>query len=555
MTRPVPTSPSASAVPPDLHQLWDAIVVGTGPGGAAAGLALAEAGKTVLFLEEGGPSDLRGSYPELLPPRRGAVLGPADAHLLRRAGRYEHLVHDTSGPRPREFVPFIGAGPGGSSALYGMALERFLPQDFEPAAQHPGATVSTQVDAWPIRYADLAPFYAQAEQRLRVRGEIDPLIAQRGGAAQPAQLLPAPALSPHAQAFSGLMRSQGLHPYRLPAACEALPGCTSCQGYLCAQPCKNDAQRSLLQPALQQPGGRYLGGCRVTGMATDGRRVTGVLAQHQGQALRLQARTVILAAGALQTPLILLRSRNTDHPDGLGNRSGWVGRNLMRHFVDLYLVQPDPQLPPIDNRQKEIAFNDFYLGQDAKLGTVQSFGSLPPPAMLVGSLQDDVRASALSPLAAALPWVQPLLAPLLGRMMGGAMILATITEDLPYADNAVRPASHQGGALNLHYRLQPEAHRRVALFRKRMRQVLQGQRWRLLPQADNNQRLAHACGTCRMGDDAATSVLDRQNRVHGLDNLFVVDSASFPSSGGTNPSLTIMAQALRVGQLLVQATP
>ena len=150
---------------------------------------------------------------------------------------------------------------------------------------------------------------------------------------------------------------------------------------------------------------------------------------------------------------------------------------------------------------------------------------------------------------------RPLLAPLLGRMMGGAMILATIAEDLPYADNGVQPASDEGGALHLRYTLQPEAHRRVGLFRQQMREVLQGQRWRLLPQADNNQRLAHACGTCRMGDDAATSVLDRHNRVHGLDNLFVVDSAAFPSSGGTNPSLTIMANALRVGQLLVQGQP
>lgn len=538
-----------------LHQIWDAIVVGTGPGGAATGHALAAAGKTVLFCEAGGPATLRGSYPELQPPRRGDVLGPQDAALLGDAGRYGQVIHDLSGKRQRDFVPFIGAGPGGSSALYGMALERFLPQDFAPAGQHPDAPGANQVDAWPVSYAELAPFYAAAEQRFRVRGEVDPLLAQRGNGAQPAQLLPAPALSVHAQALSALLRDRGLHPYRLPSACDAVPGCESCQGFLCPRPCKNDADRILLQPALQLPGARYLGGCRVSGLAIDGRRVTGVQAQYQGQALALQARCVILAAGALQSPLLLLRSRSSAHPDGLGNRSGWVGRNLMRHFVDLYLLRPEPSHPPIDNRHKEIAFNDFYLADGAKLGTVQSFGSLPPPPMLVGSLQDDLRASAWPALAAAVPWVRPLLAPMLGRMMGGAMILASIAEDLPYADNAVRPAGNRDGALQLHYSLRPEAHRRIALFRGQMRQVLQGRRWRLLPQADNNQRLAHVCGTCRMGDDPATSVLDRNNRVHDLDNLFVVDSAGFPSSGGTNPSLTIVANALRVGRLLAQGLP
>lgn len=547
---------------PDLRQVWDAIVVGTGPGGAAAGQALAAAGKTVLFCEEGGPdsdgqAELRGSYPELLAPRRGAVLGlgPQDADLLRRAGRYQHPVHDHSGRRPRDFIPFIGAGPGGSSALYGMALERFLPQDFAPAAQHPDAQGSTLVDSWPIGYADLAPFYTDAEQRFRVRGEIDPLINQRGGGAQAAHLLPAPALSPQAQAMSDLLRSRGLHPYRLPAACDAVPGCESCQGYLCPRPCKNDANRILLQPALCSPGSHLLAGCRVHALASDGRRVTGVQAEYRGQALTLQARTVILAAGALQTPLILLRSRSSAHPDGLGNRSGMVGRNLMRHFVDLYVVQPDSRLPAFDNRQKEIAFNDFYLGEAGKLGTVQSFGSLPPAPMLVGSLQDDLRAGAWPALAAVMPLLRPFLLPMLGRMMGGAMILASIAEDLPFADNDVRPAGNSGGAVTLHYTLKPEAQRRVARFRTLMRPVLQGRRWRLLPQADNNQRLAHVCGTCRMGDDPALSVLDRHNRVHGLDNLFVVDSSCFPSSGGTNPTLTIVANALRVGGLLAQGMP
>ena len=536
-----------------LLQEWDAIVVGTGMGGATIGHRLARAGKKVLFCELGGTPEragsLRGEYPELAAGRRGAVLDAADAPTLLQAGRCTDTLVDESAARPRAFIPFIGCGPGGSSALYGMAMERFMPADFHPGKHHGNAPGAAIVANWPITYDDLAPYYAAAEVLYRVRGELDPLAVAQIGAAPPPALEPPPPISPAGAEMASFLAGRGLHPYRLPSACEFDASCQSCQGILCPSSCKNDADTICLQPAMQVHGASLLKGCRVLAVRTQGRRATGVSCQWSGRDLELRARVVVLAAGALQSPLILLRSQGVRGQEGLGNGSGVVGRHLMRHLIDLYLVRPRLQAgETFDNRRKEIACNDFYVDGGDKLGTVQSFGRLPPADMLFGSLQDDFRASRWGWAAPALLLARPLLRPILRDMAENWLALATIAEDLPYADNAV--TLHPAGPTHayLRYSLRPEGAQRAARFRQHMADVLRGRTWRRLSQADNNHRIAHACGTCRFGDDPRTSVLDRDNRLHDLDNLFVVDSSFFPSSGGTNPSLTIAANALRVGE-------
>jgi choline dehydrogenase-like flavoprotein len=546
--------------PDDLLQEWDAIVVGTGMGGATLGHRLAQAGKRVLFCELGTASaqagSLRGEYPELAGGRRGAVLAASDAPALLQAGRWADTLVDESGSRPRPFVPFIGCGPGGSSALYGMAMERFMPADFHPGAYRGTAPGAATVEHWPISYDDLAPWYAAAEVLYRVRGSIDPLVAAQIGTAPPPVLLPPPPISAAGAEISAFLAGRGLHPYRLPSACEFEASCRSCQGVLCPSNCKNDADSICLQPAIHAHGARLLGGCRVLAVRTAGRRATGVLCRWAGRDLELRARVVVLAAGALQTPLILLRSRDRHDAEGLGNGSGMVGRHLMRHLIDIYLVRPRLQAgDPFDNRRKEIACNDFYLRDGDKLGTLQSFGRLPPADMLFGSLHGDVRASRWSWAAPALPLVRPLLRPVLRDMAENWLALATIAEDLPYAENAVGRHTAGPDLARLQYTLRREGLQRAERFRRHMDGVLRGRSWRRLKQADNNHRIAHACGTCRFGDDPRTSVLDRDNRVHDCDNVFVVDSSFFPSSGGTNPSLTIAANALRVGKRIADQLP
>lgn len=496
---------------PDLdalrRQTWDALVIGTGMGGATLGHALARAGWRVLFVEKGRAAfrhadTLRGGYPELAPGDR--------VQALRRGGRWHEGLRDGS----RTFVPLMGCGSGGSSALYGMAMERFLPADLASPT------------AWPIDYATLAPYYDRAEALYGVRGGRDPLRPPAP------ELPPAPPLSPAGEELHAHFRRRGLHPYRLPQACAFLPGCACCQGHLCPRACKNDAGRVCLEPALADHGAVLLDECEVLRLQADARQVTGAVCRQGDVTLELRARHYVLAAGALSTPALLLRSGSADWPDGLANRSGLVGRNLMRHLVDLYLVFTRAKT---DNRQKELGLSDLYLADGRKLGSLQSFGALPPAAMLLEDLPHMLR-----PL-------HPLLRPLLDGLLDRGVLLAAILEDSPNADNRVLA----GPPLGVEYRLQPADRTRLKVFRREVRRLLAPYRHLALHQAEKNAMLAHVCGTCRFGDDPAGSVLDRHNRAHDLGNLWVVDASFFPSSGGTNPALTIAANALRVADHLI----
>jgi choline dehydrogenase-like flavoprotein len=530
---------------------WDVIVVGTGMGGATLGHALAKAGRRVLFCERGRSKLSRaeaitGDYPEQRAREPGAVLDTRSSEMLSAAGRCASELIDESAARTRRFVPFIGSGGGGSTALYGMALERFAPSDFNPRSHHRDAAGSSLEESWPVGFDEFCAYYAAAEALYRVRGTSDPLSRSESPAHY---LAPPPPLTPAAAELFGFFAGQGLHPYRLPLACEFVPGCQCCQGFLCAMDCKNDSARICLWPAVREFGASLADECEVVHVDADRSRATGVVCRWRGREVTFRGKSIVLAAGALQTPRLLLRSRSLLWPGGLANGSGMVGRNLMRHCIDLYVVEPRELglggAP--ENRFKEFAFNDFYAVDGVKLGSVQSFGRLPPGEMLFGSLKQDMKDGPLHWLAGGLTVMRPALVPFLKRMVDRSITLATTMEDLPYADNRVFLAGDEpDGAVRIDYRLRDADKLRIARFRSLMRQALKSRRWRLVKQAENNQRLAHACGTCRFGDDPKTSVLDENNRCHELENLYVVDSSFFPSSGGTNPGLTIAANALRV---------
>ncbi|MCH7343768.1 GMC family oxidoreductase [Pelomonas sp. CA6] len=527
---------------------WDCLIVGTGVGGSLLGWSLARAGLRVLFVEKGqnhltASDALRGGYAELAldTPR---VPGAGDAALLRRAGRLAEPL-DIQTPRGlRRSLPFIGSGAGGSSALYGMALERFFPCDFQPRAKHAGLDLPLP-ERWPFDYAELLPFYEEAEALFGLRGSPDPLRPDPVALAEP------PGLSPASMELARHFSSRGLHPYHIPLGCRFEPGCRGCQGYLCARDCKRDAATVALAPALARHGAQLLDRCEVTRLETDGRRVSAVHARRNGQDLTLHADLVVLAAGALATPALLLASADARWPRGLANGSDAVGRHLMRHGTDLYAIRTKaaPQ-----GLLKQIAFNDWYEpgnGNEMPLGTVQSFGQLPPASMLGASLLDDLAAG---PFALATPLVRaalPLVRPVLRELAERRVVMASICEDLPLAGNRLR--LHDGRPV-LEYTLHAQDQKRVALMRQAMRELLTPFRTQFIAAAENPAMLAHVCGTCRAGSNPDDSVVDADNRCHELDNLYIVDASFFPSSGGTNPSLTIAANALRVAQR-IQARP
>ena len=290
--------------------------------------------------------------------------------------------------------------------------------------------------------------------------------------------------------------------------------------------------------------------CEALRLEATRSRVTGVVCNWRGEQVCLRGEVIVLASGALGSPGLLLASASSLWPSGLANESGLVGRNLMRHFSDLYAIFPVGVDGDSDNRFKEIAFNDFYYIRGNKLGNVQSFGRLPPAAMLADSLQKRLSEGRAAWAGTMIRAMKPVANALLRRLVDNAWVLASVVEDPPYADNRVsvvaQPHRQSGATLAINYTIRPYDLARIKALRTLMRDLLSAYRFILIKQAENNQMLAHACGTCRFGLDPRVSVLDRNNRAHAVENLYVVDSSFFPSSAGTNPALTIAANALRV---------
>src|SRR5207253_1140028 len=253
-----------------------------------------------------------------------------------------------------------------------------------------------------------------------------------------------------------------------------------------------------LRPAIEQFGSQLLDECEVIQLEATRTKITAVRCRYRGQELTLRANVVVLAAGALETPRVLLNSASPQWPNGVANGSGLVGRNLMRHFIDLYAI-PTRISPDRCTDIKELAFDDWYTMNGTKFGTVQSFGHFPGVRVMIAALEQQARASRMSWLVPLFALARPALRAALSRL-SRRLVLASILEDLPYAENRVMlPASANDGRLLLHYRLQAHEAERIRTFRQRLRNVLKPYRVFHIKEAENNMRLAHACGTCRSG--------------------------------------------------------
>jgi choline dehydrogenase-like flavoprotein len=481
--------------PPAAAMQYDAVIVGTGMGGATLGAALARAGRSVLFLELGRDPD----------PAEAARGVPVES----KADRLE------DGWKGDTFVPFVGIGTGGSTSLYGMVLERRRSHDFE---------------GWPFGLEELEPWYEAAELLYGVCGSADPLQAGNvAPIAEPSQALSAA----NGEVFEHLRR-RGLHPYRLHLASRRVADCRMCQGHHCvapaARPCKMDARTTCLVPSLASGNARLITGARVERLTMQGRKVTAVQAVVDGSRVTFEGRIVVLAAGALSTPRILLAS------GPIGNRSGLVGQRLMRHAIDLFVLTLAPRLQhPVDS--KELGMNDFYAEEGGRLGTVQSFGKAPPLEYLRSRPGRNLW-KMLGPAAGAV-----------ASLVAGAPVVAGILDDRPERENRIE----LGGTIGRYFYRLPEGDRvrRRALRGKILRAFARYGPVRVVGTSDR-PALGHVCGTAMSGSDAATSVVDSWNRAHEVDNLYVVDASFFPTSGGVNPALTIAANALRVADHLTQ---
>lgn len=512
---------------------YDIVIIGTGAGGGTLARRLAPSGKRILLLE-------RGDFVRREPDNWNSRAVNVD-------GKYntKEVWFDRDG---KPLHPHTNYNVGGNTKFYGAALFRMRREDFGELKHYDGIS-----PAWPVGYDEMEPYYLEAEQMFHVhgtRGE-DPTEPQASGE------FPHPAVS-HETRIEHLaedLAAMGVRPFHVPLGIQITEGsrqsacirCSTCDGFPCLINAKSDAQVCGVEPALAYDNVTLLTGALVKKLETDasGRTITSVVVQREGETESYSADTIVLSAGAINSAALLLRSANERHPNGLANSSDQVGRNYMGHVNSVLLAVSKCPNPTVF--QKTLGINDFYFGSDDfpyPMGHISFVGKLDGATLSAGA-----------------PAIAPGFA--LDQMAKHSLDFWLTTEDLPRPENRV--TINADGDIVLSYTPNNvEPHKRL---QAKLKHLMNNQRKCDIHGGECHQGLfarnlyladqiplagvAHQNGTLRFGDEPTTSVLDRNCKAHDLDNLYVVDGSFFPSSSAVNPALTIMANALRVGDHLL----
>jgi choline dehydrogenase-like flavoprotein len=505
---------------------YDIIIIGTGSGGSTIAYKLAPAGKRILILERGG----------FIPKEKQNW----DPHEVVTAGRYrpnENWYDKDDKP----FKPFIHYNVGGNSKMYGAALFRFRESDFEEVKHYGGTS-----PAWPFGYETLEDYYTEVEKIYSVHGKrgIDP-------SEPPADVdypLPPLVYEPLIKELDKKLKQIGLKPFPLPMGVRLPQDYTQTEapvvlenfdGFPDLTDSKADGQVACLRPALMNKNVTLLTHAYVEKLDTDasGKKITKVVTDVKGEKIVFCADIVIVACGAVNSAALFLRSANKNHPTGLANSSDLVGRNLMLHHNGCLVAFTKKKNDSVF--QKSLGLADFYHGADDSplpLGEIQLMGRNDPDTILwlaenyyPGKSYEELKQMTID------FWLT--------------------AEDLPSPDNRV--TLKEDGSIKVDYtRTNYTAYEKL---KEKLKQVFVK-----LGEIDSDYKdtqwngydldvsgMSHQNGTLRFGTDPAQSVLDLNCKAHDLDNLYVVDASFFPSCGAFNPALTIAANALRVGDHLI----
>ena len=505
---------------------YDVIIIGTGAGGGTLAHRLAPSGKKILVLERGG----------FLPKEKDNW----NTTAVFRDGKYQtdEVWADKEG---NDVSPGMNYWVGGNTKFYGGALFRLREKDFEEVKLSEGIS-----PAWPLKYSDFEAYYDEAEALYQVHGKqgLDPTEPPRSGD------YPFPPVS-HEPRIAGLdkaFQAKGLKPFYLPLSIKLNEKdmflskcirCNTCDGFPCFIDAKSDADVNCIRPTMGKENVHLITEAKVNRLCTSasGKEITGVEAEVEGEKQFFSGDVVVVACGAVNSAVLLLNSANEQHPNGLANSSDQVGRNFMKHLaaaiVGLTLKENQSVF------QKTLAINDYYWGEpgfEYPMGHVQ----------LLGKVNHRM-------LALDVPKIAPTLAL---RIAARRTVDWWLTgEDAPESRNRVMV---KNGKITLNYT--PNNRKAFKRLIKRWISVVRevDSQGSVLPLSWYFSKIlpigaiAHQVGTCRFGTDPASSVLDLNCKAHDIDNLYVVDGSFFPSSAAVNPSLTIMANAMRVGDHLIE---
>ena len=501
---------------------YDIIIIGTGSGGSTMAYKLAPSGKKILILERGG----------FIPKEKENW----DPHEVVTTGRYRpnDVWYDNE---DKPFKPFIHYNVGGNSKMYGAALFRFRESDFKEVKHYGGTS-----PAWPFGYETLEPYYTIAEQLYSVHGQrgIDPTEPPTHSAYP----LPPLTYEPLIKDLNSKLQQIGLQPFPLPMGIrlpqdytptEAPVVLENFDGFPDPTDSKADGQVTALRPALMHKNVTLMTHAYVEKLETDesGKRVTKVITIINGEKIVFHSRIVIVACGAVNSAALLLRSANDKHPNGLANSSGQAGRNLMLHHNGCLVAFTKKKNDCVF--QKSLGIADFYHQADDSelpLGEIQLMGRNDPDTIM---------------------WLAEKLYPgkTYEQLKEMTIDFWLTAEDLPSPDNRV--TLKEDGSIKVSYtRTNYTAYEKL---KNKLKQVFEK-----LGAIDVDYKdvqwngydldisgMSHQNGTLRFGTDPTTSVLDINCRAHDVENLYVVDASFFPSCGAFNPALTIAANALRVG--------
>jgi len=505
---------------------YDIIIIGTGSGGSTIAYKLAPAGKKILILERGG----------FVPKEKENW----DPHEVVTNGRYrpnEQWYDQDDKP----FKPFIHYNVGGNSKMYGAALFRFRESDFKEVKHYGGTS-----PAWPFDYDTLENYYEQAERLYSVHGKrgTDP--------SEPNALneypLPPLRYEPLIQDLEAKLKQLGLQPFPLPMGVKLPQDYTQTEapvvlenfdGFPDPTDSKADGQVSALRPALRNRNVTLMTNAYVERLVTDetGENVVEVITIVKGERVKFTADVFIVACGAVNSAALFLRSANENHPAGLANSSDQVGRNLMLHHNGCLVAFTKKRNDCVF--QKSLGIADFYHEADDSefpLGEIQLMGRNDPDT--ITWLAEELFPGKTYP-----------------ELKEMTIDFWLTSEDLPASENRV--TLKNDGSIKIFYkRTNYTAYEKL---KEKLKDI-----FIKLGHIDEDYKdtkwngydldvsgMSHQNGTLRFGNDPRTSVLNLNCRTHDLSNLYVVDASFFPSCGAFNPALTIAANALRVGDHII----